>query len=294
MECVMTVIYVDVLFVLNTVVDYLLILSAARLSGEPLRRMRFALGALLGGIYAVSLFLPGMEFLSHPLCRAASMCIMMLTAYGGSRRLFRQSLLFLLLTCALGGGVIAIGLLGRGGLSLGNGVFYSKLDFQTVLLSAAVCYAVLSLVFRRLAQHTLAGGELVRLTLSLDGRSIEITALVDTGNTLKDPVSGCPVIVADGIQLAPLFPKDHRPNLNDLCDPASGIIRLGTGVWRGKFALLPYRSVGMDRGLLLAVRVDQASLNNTEQGSMLVALSPNSVSDGGGYCALVGAQKGSN
>ena len=43
----MTVIYVDTLFLLNAVIDYLLLLAAARLAGEPLRRWRFALGAAL-------------------------------------------------------------------------------------------------------------------------------------------------------------------------------------------------------------------------------------------------------
>ena len=41
----MTVVYVDTLFLLNGLVDYLLLLAAARLAGEPLRRLRFALGA---------------------------------------------------------------------------------------------------------------------------------------------------------------------------------------------------------------------------------------------------------
>ena len=45
----MTVIYVDTLFLLNALVDYLLLLCSARLAGEPLRRLRFALGAALGG-----------------------------------------------------------------------------------------------------------------------------------------------------------------------------------------------------------------------------------------------------
>ena len=45
---VMTVIYVDTLFLLNVLVDYLLLLCAARLAGEPLKRLRFALGAVLG------------------------------------------------------------------------------------------------------------------------------------------------------------------------------------------------------------------------------------------------------
>ena len=44
----MTVIYLDTLFLLNALVDYLLLLAAARLAGEPLRRVRFALGAGLG------------------------------------------------------------------------------------------------------------------------------------------------------------------------------------------------------------------------------------------------------
>lgn len=64
-----TVIYVDTLFLLNTMVDYLLLLASARLAGEPLARLRFALGAVLGGLYAVAIFLPGMGFLARPLCR---------------------------------------------------------------------------------------------------------------------------------------------------------------------------------------------------------------------------------
>ena len=46
----MTVIYVDTLFLLNAMVDYLLLLAAARLAGEPLTRLRFLRGALLGGL----------------------------------------------------------------------------------------------------------------------------------------------------------------------------------------------------------------------------------------------------
>lgn len=286
----MTVIYVDTLFLLNALVDYLLLLAAARLAGEPLRRWRFALGAGLGGLYAVAIFLPGLGFLAHPLCRLASAVLMLLAAYGGSRRLLRQGVLFAALTCAFGGGVVAIGLMGGTGLSLGRGVFYSALDLKVVLLSAAVCYGVLTLVFQRLARHSAAGGELVDIKLTLENRSAVLTALVDTGNTLADPVSGRPVVVAEGERLAPLFPREHRPGPADLRDPASALTRLGTGVWRARFRLLPYRSVGVDRGLLLAVRVDGLELAGKGRGPALVALSPTPVSDGGGYQALIGAE----
>lgn len=284
----MTIIYVDTLFLLNALVDYLLLLAAARLAGEPLRRGRFALGAALGGLYAVAIFLPGLAFLGRPLCRIASAALMMLVSYGGSRRLLRQGLLFVVLTCAFGGGVVAIGLLGGTGLTLGNGVFYSTLDLKVVLLSAAVCYGVLTLVFQRLARHSASDGELVDIKLFLGDRSLSLTALTDTGNTLTDPASGHPVVVAEGGRAGPLFPKEHCPSSADLRDPATALPRLGTGTWRGRFRLLPYRSVGVDRGLLLAVRADGLELNGKGQGPVLVALSPTPVSDGGGYQALIG------
>ena len=44
----------------------------------------------------------------------------------------------------------------------------------------------------------------------------------------------------------------------------------------------------MDRGLLLAVRVDRAVVDGEDRGAMVVALSPTPVSDGGGYGALLG------
>ena len=78
----LTVIYVDTLFLLNAIVDYLLLLCSARLAGERLSRLRFALGALLGGLYAVALFLPGFGFLGRPLCRLSAAVLMVLTAFG--------------------------------------------------------------------------------------------------------------------------------------------------------------------------------------------------------------------
>ncbi|MGE4276867.1 MAG: sigma-E processing peptidase SpoIIGA [Lawsonibacter sp.] len=289
----MTVIYVDTLFLLNAVVDYLLLLAAARLAGEPLKRLRFGAGAVLGGLYAVAIFLPGMAFLSHPICRIASAVLMLLAAYGGSRRLLRQGIIFFALTCAFGGGVVAIGLLGRQGLALGNsGVFYSSLDLKIVLLSAAVCYIVLTITFQRVGRHSTLSGELLPTRLVLGERAVELTTLVDTGNTLTDPVSGRPVMVAEGESLEDLFPGEYRPGPADLRDPTGAITRLGTGAWKGRFCLLPYRAVGVDRGLLLALRVDRITLGGKDRGPFLVALSPTPVSDGGGYRALVGPLEG--
>lgn len=271
----MTVVYIDEVFLLNTLVDYLLLLCAAKLAGGELRRGRFALAAVLGGAYAAAVFLPGWGFLARPLCKLAAGVGMALIAYGGERRLLRAALVFLGVSAAFGGGVLALQLWGAP----------AALDLKTTLLAAAGCYAFLTLIFRRAARH--AGGELAPVRLELAGRVCRLTALMDTGNTLTDPATGRPVMVAEAQRLSALFPPGGCPGADALADPVKALEGLQDSPCRWR--LIPYRAVGVDRGLLLAVKVDRARVGEEDYGSLLVALSPNPVSDGGGYSALIGA-----
>lgn len=284
----MTVVYMDSLLLLNFAVNYLLLLASARLAGEGIRRLRLAAGAALGAAYAGAVFLPGCMFLSHPVCKVAAAVGMVLCAFGGSVRLVRTALVFLGVTAAFGGGIFAIELLGGQGLTLRSAVFYSAMDLRLILLSAALCYVAISLVFQRGARHAVRG-ELVGAVLDMGGRKASLTALVDTGNTLTDPVTNRPVMVAEGRAVSALFCPGRCPAPEDLRHPADSLERLSVGAERGRYRLLPYRAVGVECGMLLAVRVDRARIGTEEYGNILVALSPTPVSDGGGYQALIGA-----
>ncbi|MEG2118799.1 MAG: sigma-E processing peptidase SpoIIGA [Pseudoflavonifractor sp.] len=281
-------VYIDSLFLLNFIVNYLLLLAAARLSGDVIRRPRLALGGALGAAYAAAVFFPGMGFLLHPLCKLGAAVLMLLCGFGGSRHLLRVALLFFGVAAAFGGGIFALELLGGTGLSLRNGIYYSAMDLRLILLSAAGCYMVFTLVFRRMGQHAGPRRELVPAVVTLGRRKIALTALVDTGNTLTDPVTNRPVMVAEGEKLLPLFSAGEAPGAEDLRDPVTGLERLAPGSG-GRYRLLPYRAVGVDCGLLLAFRADSVRVGVEDYGGILVALSPNCLSDGGGYSALIGA-----
>ena len=284
----MTVVYIDALFLLNFVVDYLLLLCAGRLAGEVLHRGRLALGAALAGAYAAAVFLPGMGFLLHPLCKLAAAVLALLIGYGGSRCLLRVTLVFFAVSAAFAGGILALELLGGRGLTLENGVFSSAMDLRLILLSAAGCYVVITLLFQRSARHTAARQELVPAVLTLDGRRVALTALVDTGNTLTDPATGRPVMVAEGEKVAGLFPSGQAPDEADLRDPVAALERLSQAGFLGRCRLLPYQAVGVECGMLLSLRLDGARVGREDYGTLLVALSPNRLSDGGGYSALIG------
>ena len=279
----MTVVYVDSVFVLNMLADYLLVYAAAQLAGARLRRLRFLLAALVGGAYAVAVFLPGLGWMSAPPVKLAAGVLMALVAFGGETRFLRLTLLLGLVSCGFAGCVLALGLAAGRGVPMQNGVFYTNVDMKVLLISAAAAYLVLTVVFRASAHRSGAGGFMIPVTVGFASRSTALTALCDTGNTLRDPVTGRSVLVASAEKLQPLWP----PELGLLLTPSA--LRTPTEVMErlasssrdvARFRLLPYSAVGVESGLLLAVRADWASVNGKRRERLLLALSPTPVGDG--------------
>lgn len=282
----MTVVYLDVLFLLNLTVDYLLLLASARIAGEAICRLRFVGGALVGAAYAAGIFLPAFGWLSHPVCKICAGIGMVLIAFGTSRRLLRLTLIFFAISAALGGVVLALQLLGSGGLTLENGVLYTGFDLRLLLVTVILTYVALSGIFRRFARHGGAKRDLCDAKIMLGGQCVAVTVLLDTGNTLTDPIRNQPVLVAEGHLFQQILPKTIDPG-----DPVGSLERLEDRLWRAKFSLLPYRAVGVERGMLLAVRSEYVIINGRNWKGLTVALSPTPVSDGGAYQGLLGAQE---
>lgn len=276
----MTVVYIDLLFLLNLVANYLLLLGAGRVAGEVLDRRRIALGAALGALYAAFIFLPSLEWLALWPCKLASGVLMVLAAYGGGANLLRVTVIFFCASAGLAGAVLGLELLGGAALTLDHGVFYSRFDLRLLLLLFVACYFILSLFFRRAGQHT--GGQLAKLELTLDGGSVALTALRDTGHTLTDPVTNRPIIVVYWRSLAGLLPA-----CLNAAAPIDSVQRCREAGIPG-VRLVPYRAVGVDCGMLLAVRAKSVTADGKPLGGLLVALSPTPVGDGGAYQALIG------
>ena len=275
----MTVVYVDMLFLLNLIANYLLLLSAGRMAGAVLIRWRIGLGAGLGALYAALIFLPGLVWLAHWPCKLASGVLMAAAAYGGERHLLRVTVLFFGASAALAGVVLGLELLGSVSLTLEHGVFYSPLDIRLLLLMFVACYFVLSLFFRRTGQHR---RELAHLKIVFDMGTADLTALRDTGHTLTDPADNRPVVVACWQALSGVLPSWVDPS-----NPIQSVERCHAAGSR-QARLVPYRAVGVECGMLLALRARQVTVDGKPLGRLLVALSPTAVDDGGGYQALIG------
>lgn len=286
----MTVIYIDRVFLLNALADYLLLLTAERLSGVPLRRKRLALCAALGGAYAVAVFLPGCGILAHPVCKIASGTGLALLAFWPQPRRLKLTALFLLLSGALAGLILAVGL-ACGSPGQFTGMLYrARISWSVFIGSAAVFYGLVQLLFRRGLRH--GGGEIMDITVTIGGRKQAVRALYDTGNTLCDPANGEAVLVLEQETLYALLPEEVSDILRQHLSPEEKMVHLHRICMGGGFSLLPFRSVGVPAGLMLAYRSESITVNGMDHRRALLALSEGPLSDGGAYHALWGGEEG--
>lgn len=283
------VIYVDSLLLLNFIINFLLLTATARITGAPIKRLRTGFGAAIGAVYALMVILPDFGFLGSAAFKLVFAVLMAMAAFGISKKLPRYILTMFGVSMAFAGAVMAIEWMFGGALELINGIPYLSIGFPALVLITGCTYALLGAVFNRAGEHS-GKGELTDIKFELDGRQISATALVDTGNTLRDSVTNLPVAVVDYDILKNLLPKYVSTTLDqrDVSDSLNLFGRLSDIGLGGKLRLIPYSAVGTDRGMLLALRCDRITVGDYSVANALAAFSPTSVSDGGGYVALVG------
>lgn len=277
-------VYVDVVFGVNAVIDYLLLQCSAKLGGAPARRLRLVLAAGLGGLFAAG------SFLWQPLqqwpMRLVALAGMLLLAFGTGPGIWRQSGLFVLSSLALAGLVLLVAAVFGWGLVILNQGAYYPVSWPALILTAGLGYLAADLFLRRAAQH--GGAELVQTVICVQDKRAQITALRDTGNTLLDPMTGLPVLIVYWKAVAQVLPAQLQQDW--LSDPTAHFSQLVQASPELRWRMIPYRALG-GRGVLLAFASQQVEQDGKAVRGMTVALAPEPISDGGGYAGLLGGKR---
>ena len=264
-------VYLDELFCLDLIVDYFLLMAAARLCALPYRRGRYLAAAALGGLWNCLGLLPSMGWLLRPVMRLALAVAMTLTAFGGERRLGRCLAAFLAVSALFGGAVYAAGLIK--GDPAGP---LLRLDMRVLALAFAVCWAGVSLLYRGRAAPR---RRILAVTVRRDGRSVALRALEDTGNGLTDPLTGRGALIAEAGALEGLFPPGQASWLR--AEPSEAALHLPGA------RLIPYAGLEGQGRLLLAFLPDDVTVEGRSRDDLLAAVVPGSIGSDGTYDAIL-------
>ena len=233
-------------------VDGLLLLGTDRLMGRSAGGGNILLAAGLGAIYGGACLLPEMAFLGGLFWRMAMLAAMGAVAFGNLRR----TAAFAVLNMAAGGLSLALG------------------SEKTALLSAAI----VCLLGRLTLRGDKGEGGYLPVVLEWNGRQEKIVALRDTGNTLRDPVSGEQVLVVS----AHVADRLLGLSAQQLAAPMETMMKLRLPGMR----LIPYRCVG-GQGMLLGMSMKNVQIGE-KTGRAIVAFAPSGLDGSDSFQALTG------
>lgn len=193
------VIYADVLLVTNLYVNFALLDCSSHIMRRPASRLRMLLGAAVGSVYCLVIFLPEIPKLVELFSRlAVTVLIVFCTfGYGDIKKYSRSFFTFLAVSMGFGGIMLVLWLtVAPVGMMYNNGAVYFDISLPVLAFSTVVCFTVVSLV-SHIIERKAPRESIAFVTVYLNGKSVRLKALIDTGNSLRESFSGYPVVVAE-------------------------------------------------------------------------------------------------
>lgn len=195
------VVYADLLFLVNFSMDALCLFIASGIMHIRFRPFRAVLSAALGGVYSVSiLFIEMGTVVSVALdvVMCAAMCLIAFKMEkAGFHTFVMTSAVFFAASVAVGGLMtVMFDFLNRLELPLvelnNNGDGVSVWIFAILAMISGVAATYSGRIFKKLS-----GDTMMSIVIEYKGKRIRTTGMTDTGNLLKEPVSGRYVILLD-------------------------------------------------------------------------------------------------
>lgn len=250
------VIYSEYLFLENFLTGGLLLILTARMAGDRPGRLRILMGGLLSGAGGFTIFIPlsGVEGAATRLALVAAVCTVVFAERPlKPKKLLNRIVLFLALTFLSGGAAMAFTLWRQIPSVSGNGALYMEpLTYSGLVLMAVPAFAVtfwfIKLVKERRMENITRG----KVCLTIKEQVYSFEALVDSGNSLREPFSGRPAALIDskGAAKLPFRPEDIEAGHD--------------GTMGSRFVVIPYKAVGTEKGLLKGIRTDSITFGEKE------------------------------
>lgn len=192
-------IYLDVLICVNLFINYLILSAVSRFMNIKTRLYRTLLGAFAGAIASLIILLPQLNGIINISIKIVLSAIIVIIVYGvkGFRQTFKLIAVFFMMTFIFCGAMLALWYIAYPkGLTMRNSVVYIDISPQILIILTVVCYLLIRFIGRitgKSSEYKLYN----KVKININGTVSELNAKLDTGNSLKEPFSGLPVIIVN-------------------------------------------------------------------------------------------------
>lgn len=249
------VIYVDVLISVNLIINYFILLATSKFLRFTVRRRNIILASILASLFSLYIFIPEVNIFLSIIIKLIMSVFIVAIAFGikNKNRFLKAIACFYSSSFGFCGIIFGLWyLVSADNLIVKNGVVYIDISPTFLLFATALSYIIIRII------NLITGRQSPKnlfcdVKLENNNKILQIRAKIDTGNTLKEPFSNIPVIVAEYKYIKNIVPSNFTNFLNESNTlPSSDLIE-------NNFRIIPYKVISSN-GMLPAFKPDKVTI----------------------------------
>lgn len=290
-------IYLDVVLLENLIMNGIIVYVTAIITKTKIKHIRILLASLIGAIYSILSYISKFPIFSNIFVKILLSIIMVYIAYDPKEiKILGKELLLFYLTSFLFGGVAfaMIYIIKPQEILMKDGLFLGTYPLKTVFLGAIIASIILITGFKVVKSKISKKDMYCKITINLEGKEKDINVMIDTGNLLKEPISGMPVIVVEHTQLYDIIPKEILNNLEKILGgDLNNIPEEIKNKYLTKLKVIPYSSLGKQNGMLLGIKAEKVVIHKEQEivkKDIIIGIYNKSLTKRGEYNGLIGIE----
>lgn len=290
-------IYIDIIIVENIIMNYIILYATGLIVKNKIYYVRIFFASLIGAIYAVSQYISKLGIYSNTIIKLILSIVMIWISFNPQniKKMCKQLILFYLTTFTFGGvATYLIYVLKPENIIINNGMFVGTYVLKVIFIGAIVGTIILTISFKMVKNKITKKDMICQVKIKLNKKEKILNAIVDTGNMLKEPITGNSVIVVEKNALYDLMPKEilnHTENI--LGGDFEKIPEDIKNEYIPKLKIIPFSSLGKQNGMLVGIKPEEVEVINEQtevKNNVIIGIYNKSLTKRGEYNALIGIE----
>ena len=289
-------IYIDVVLIENIIMNYIIILATGIIIKEKVNVIRVLFASFLGAVYSIVCYMNIFEVYSSIILKFILSVVIVYISYNPTniKKLMKQLLIFYLISFAFGGAAFAlIYIVKPQEILMKNGLFLGTYPLKTIILATIITFIIIITAFKIVKTKISKKDMYCDILVRVNNYNINVKAMIDTGNLLKDPLTQKPVLIIEKNSLYNVLPKQILNNLeNILGGDLEKIPEEIQKEYLPKLKFIPFSSLGKQNGMIIGIKSEEIKIlyeeNEIKREDVVIGIYDKSLTKKGEYEALIG------
>ena len=256
-------VYIDIILLENLCMNYIILFATAYIMKIKISHIRIIASSSIGAVYSIMLYMQILPIYSSIFMKIILSVVMVYISYAPKsvKIAIKQLIIFYLISFAFGGCAFALLYFVKPqDIFIKNGVYIGTYPLKIALLGGIVGFVITYIAFKIIKNKATKEEMIYKLKIKINDKTVEVNALLDTGNKLKDPITLVPVIVIEKQKLYNFLPKEILENIDKIIGGDSNKLIEENIKYMSKFRVIPYNSIGKQNGLMLGFKADEVKI----------------------------------